>query len=278
MKKILGVSILTALVWVALSGLCQTGDSKGDLEALMERPVHPSSARVETQVRVQKPKIVKRAAPLQLQSWTVWCDAAWEGTSFAVGMWIIQAHFRDIRIDGPKAVGLPGCLTGPNLKTWIRAKMAERKVPDGISNKFAEGIAAAWAAWQSGISVPDLPWYPNFAAFPGSSAPPTPNIPCPLSTLHSSNGRALTNHSNLAQRIIITLGEEAGSEAAKNAIRQFARKFADRFTLWLLQVTVENVLGQGPVPTYHPPYVPTGPVVNGHIIPSPPHLRCPRTF
>jgi hypothetical protein len=280
-KKFLGVFLLAALSLWIVPDPCLPRDSNGypERRGRQDRQsAGPMNGTSIIQVRIQNPKVVKRAAPVRLQPWNLWCDAAWEGTSFAVGMWVMQAHFRDIRIDGPKAVGAPGCLTGPSLKTWVRAKMVERKVPDAVADKFAEGIASAWAYWQSGISVPGLPWYPTFSAFPGPTAPPTPNIPCPLSSLPSSNGAAVANRSNLAQKIIVALGEEAASEAAQNAIGEFAKKFADRFTLWTLQVTVEKVLGQGAVPTFHPPYVMSGPVVNGHIIPSPPHFRCPRVF
>jgi hypothetical protein len=35
---------------------------------------------------------------------------------------------------------------------------------------------------------------------------------------------------------------------------------------------VMMVMGQGPVPTFSPPYVPVGPVVSGTILPTPGHL------
>jgi hypothetical protein len=278
MKKTIGVSAVMALLLAIIPGFCRPLKLKANPEGLAEFPVRRSVCRVGAQVQVQKPKVVKRVAPVQLQPWTLWCEAAWEGTRFAVDMWLMQAHFRDIRINGPTAVGSRGCLTGPTLKSWIRLKMIERKVPDTVADKFAEGIATAWTSWQSGISVPGLPWYPQFAAFPGPTAPPTPNVPSPLSALPSSNGAALTNPANLAQRIADALGEEAGSQTAQDAIRQFARRFTARFTLWTAQVTVVNVLGQGPIPSFAPPFVPSGPVVDGRIIPSPPHLRSSQAF
>jgi hypothetical protein len=35
------------------------------------------------------------------------------------------------------------------------------------------------------------------------------------------------------------------------------------FTIWSVNSQVTLVMGKGPVPTYAPPYVPTGPVVGG---------------
>ena len=47
---------------------------------------------------------------------------------------------------------------------------------------------------------------------------------------------------------------------------------ANHFTTWLCSQQVMMVMGMGPVPTYNPPYVPVGSVVNGYVIPSPGHL------
>jgi hypothetical protein len=33
--------------------------------------------------------------------------------------------------------------------------------------------------------------------------------------------------------------------------------------VWLVSTMVTNVMGQGPIPTFAPPYVPVGPVVGG---------------
>jgi len=39
--------------------------------------------------------------------------------------------------------------------------------------------------------------------------------------------------------------------------------FEKSVNLWKVSTMVTNVMGTGPVPTFAPPYVPTGPVVGG---------------
>ena len=47
---------------------------------------------------------------------------------------------------------------------------------------------------------------------------------------------------------------------------------ANYFVSWMSSQNVMMVMGLGPVPTFNPPYVPVGSVVNGYVIPSPGHL------
>ena len=58
-------------------------------------------------------------------------------------------------------------------------------------------------------------------------------------------------------------------EAAFGAI---GTAVAMAFLMWLPSQQIMNVLGKGPVPTYAPPYVPVGPVLNGDNIAIPGHL------
>ena len=50
----------------------------------------------------------------------------------------------------------------------------------------AKGVSKCYKDWQDQVTVPGLPWYPAFAAFPGPMAPPMPNIPVPLIACPSS--------------------------------------------------------------------------------------------
>ena len=44
------------------------------------------------------------------------------------------------------------------------------------------------------------------------------------------------------------------------------------FLIWIVSQMVMNVMGKGPIPTFAPPFVPVGPVLNGDNLPIPGHL------
>ncbi|MCP4678134.1 MAG: hypothetical protein GY854_21990 [Deltaproteobacteria bacterium] len=226
--------------------------------------------------KTTKVKRVDKSQPAESQvvePWAEWGQAAWTATKFAVNTkWRTGAHFRSIIINGPTAVGTPGCLVGPSLTSTIETKMRAEGVPSHIAQKFATAVNSAWKAWESYVTVPGLPWYPNFGAVPAPVAPPTPNVPTPLVVLTSAKYTEVTSQAKLKQRIENALGADASSEAAKTAISAFALTFTQRFLIWSSSVQVTGVLGTGPVPAFSPPYVPVGNVLGGNILPAGSHF------
>ena len=66
-------------------------------------------------------------------------------------------------------------------------------------------------------------------------------------------------------------GDPSLRERAKPAFAAIAPQIALHFTGKILTTIVKGVLGSGPVPTFQPPMVPAGPVVNGTAF-SPPGM------
>src|SRR4029077_622845 len=102
---------------------------------------------------------------------------------FAHTKWKALAKFKDIKIMAIAAIGAPGCLDGPELEADIKTAPtcaafsgSKAKHRDAV----AKGVSKCFKDWQGMVTVPGLPWYPAFAAFPGPMAPPMPNIPTPL--------------------------------------------------------------------------------------------------
>jgi len=203
--------------------------------------------------------------------WVQWSDLAWEATKMAVNTrWNLQATIQNVRINGSAAIGAPGCLQGPDLAPIIRTYMLNNEAPPEVADVFADSIGGAWKAWQDYVTIPGLPWYPAFAAWQGPQAPPTPNIPTPLISLVSSRMSELTSPKQMSARITARLSETGlASPEASAEIQQFSEQISLSFTIWLSSARVHLVLGQGPVPSYAPPPVPTGPVVGGTVIPNP---------
>lgn len=186
-------------------------------------------------------------------------------------MWKPQAKFQNLIINAAVAVGTPGCLAGPELKNLI-LPTAPKATPQELkySKAIAEHLSEAWKKWQDNVTVPGLPWYPAFVAFPGPMAPPMPNVPTPLASCPSPMMSELTPKP-LADGMVKKLDDSKAQhhEVLMDAI---AKGVAAVFLQWLPAQQVMLVLGKGPIPTFAPPYVPVGPVVAGQNIAAPGHL------
>jgi len=194
---------------------------------------------------------------------------------YGVDMWRLQAHFGSISIMGQTALGNPGCLTGPELKPWIMQAPGIYNATGyfkSLANAIAEAVASNFKQWLDFVTVPGLPWYPLFSAFPGPFAPPMPNIPMPLITCVSQHQNKLMSPTQIESAIKTALPAEFLLSEMDLFYFPLSVHIANHFTTWLCSQQVMMVMGMGPVPTFNPPYVPVGAVVNGYIIPSPGHL------
>ncbi len=201
--------------------------------------------------------------------WVQWCDLAWDAAKTAVNsFWTLQAHFQNVQIQAVSAICPVSCLNGPDIGPHIKSQLISNNVPAGIADIFATSIAGAWKEWQDSVNILGLPWYPSFAAYPGPRAPPTPNVPMPLIAL-SARQTDIKSSELLAARIFRQFRGTQITPEARDAINSFSKQFSSSFSIWLSSSMVQNVMGQGPVPAFAPPYVPVGSVVAGTVIPTP---------
>jgi len=110
-------------------------------------------------------------------------DAMIDAVQFAHQMWKLQAKFQNLKVMAIAAMGTPGCLDGPELESLIKQAPSCAAFTGNMAkhrDAVATGVSKAFKNWQGQVTVPGLPWYPAFAAFPGPMAPPMPNIPMPL--------------------------------------------------------------------------------------------------
>lgn len=198
-----------------------------------------------------------------------------DAVTHAVDMWKIMAGFRNVRIQGPTAIGTPGCLDGPELAPHVRtAPSVVGWIDDeaDLRDAVAEGVSGCFRTWQDSVMVPGLPWYPAFAAWPGPAAPPMPNVPSPLVALPGFGEAMITVPGNLESALIARLPDGLRVPAVERLMNALSLVLSLAFNTWLVSSQVMLVMGQGPVPTFAPPMVPVGPVMNGTIIPSAGHL------
>lgn len=206
-------------------------------------------------------------------------DTMIDAVQYAHDMWRLQAKFLGLVIMGPTAIGVPGCLMGPALEPTIKQFQGcagwtnnKAKWRDAI----AAGVSECFQKWQDMVTVPGLPWYPAFAAFPGPITPPMANTPsmlvvCPSAMvgqiispqpMRQAMGRALDK--GLKQQ-----DKDKQYDALFDAV---ASVLAPAFGAWLTFQPIIGVMAMGPVPTFAPPVAPVGPVVAGTDIPRPGHL------
>lgn len=197
-----------------------------------------------------------------------------EAVRFAHGLWRQEARFQNVFINGVVAMGGPGCLDGPPLEHLIKSApgvAGEQGNARALLDAVARGVSFCFAAWQRGVSVPGLPWYPSFAAVPGPVAPPTANVPTPLVACASPQAGMLGQRMFKGQ-IAAALPAALRVPQVDTCVEALAQSVATYFATWTAMQQVVGVLGQGPVPGFAPPAVPAAPVVGGMVIPVPGHL------
>lgn len=186
----------------------------------------------------------------------------------AVASWKATARLQGVIISGLVATGPRGCLVGPPLAGFMLPKFQSLQGDDrATAIAAANGISAAFERWRQSASVPGLPWYPAFVAFPGPIAPPTPNVPSPLLALASAGMGELTP--SALQNAMSSAADPATRSKSAAAFAQIAAQAAGILSGQIAASLVRNALGTGPIPSFAPPFVPVGPVVNGSVLPNP---------
>ncbi len=179
--------------------------------------------------------------------------------------WQSLAILSGVQVNAVVAAG--GVVTGPPLAPLI---LAEAPKGSQQEQKFSRAIATAisqgWQTYQATLTIPGLPLYPAFAAFPAPFAPPTPNVPVPVAAL--AQVPLSVSKSALKVAMIAALGDPRALHQLE-LFDAIAAAFADCFSVWQSTTMVTNLLASGPVPTFAPPAVPTGPVVGGSATMAP---------
>ncbi|MBL8472568.1 MAG: hypothetical protein KF778_10875 [Rhodocyclaceae bacterium] len=185
-------------------------------------------------------------------------DSLARAVGYALSQWQQQSVLTGVQIMANMALG--GTMRGPSVEPFIRAQ-APAGNWDVHTRAIAAGLAGQLHLFQQCLRVPGLPWYPAFIAFPGPMAPPMPNVPCSLMALAGQAMAQLSEHA--VKAAIITKLPQPRPTAGEELAGAVAAGFEKAAVPWVGTVTVKNVMGTGPVPTFAPPYVPVGPVVGG---------------
>lgn len=182
-------------------------------------------------------------------------------------MWRQSAVLKDVVINGSVANG--GSVEGGSLRDFIKAN-APRHGLFGKAASHSDALAAAigegWRQLTGTLRVPGLAWYPTFAAYAGPVAPPTPNVPTPFSALPVQR---VFMSVTVLERDAIQRVAGPKAFAAEEVFTAILTALESALDLWFNLQQITNVLGTGPVPTYAPPLVTIGPVMDGQVVPTP---------
>jgi hypothetical protein len=251
----------------------------GAVSFASDKSMIPPSQLPQTAVPLPMPPALFRAASNSAQDvanqkqynqeFADFIDGICRALCQAHDQWRRIAFFRDVTINAVTAVG--GNLEGPGLQPFI-ISIAPMTGALGWAQQYSGAIAAGiqdrWNDFQHSITVPGLPWYPSFAMLPMPVAPPTPNVPTPLAACQ--NNPFMIETAMIRDTIKRKLG--APGPFSDQLFEAIAAGFSQAVRMWLPIQMITQVKGTGPVPTFAPPAVPGGPVVNGSIIPEPGHL------
>lgn len=235
---------------------CEPAEIRGYRATIARLP-----SPVETTVRIAV-LVVER--PID---WNKVLEAAKDGVRKGTRVWSCAVRFTNSSIDGSELYTPPGSLEGPSFGDVIVDEITALDVPVQIAVSFAGPVWSGWEHWSMTFSISSCPAFPSFAAFPGPQAPPTSAQPIPLTM--ASFERDMLEADTLEAQILSRLGEYREDPDAQRVVAEFAQWFDECFTSSVAASRITNLMGQGPVPTFAPPEVPSGPVVDGKVIASP---------
>lgn len=201
------------------------------------------------EAKFNKIQIPGVATPTQ---WMEWSRAAAGAARQEAIIWLKSASIdgKTCKITAAAATAPAGVLKSRyNFNGLVKQALLQAGTPDAIARDWDTAFQSSWDLWAKNVTIPGLPWYPIFAAWPGPVAPPTPNSPSPLSSLISSKVTAMSPPS-LSGTLQAKLGIAAIQQDAKSAIQMFAADLGARFGQCMAGCMVTNVIGSGPVPAF----------------------------
>ncbi|MEQ9398602.1 MAG: hypothetical protein RJQ04_05490 [Longimicrobiales bacterium] len=212
---------------------------------------------------IEDPYEILPVNPLASVDWGAAAEAAAEGALEDADAWILGSALdqESCLIHANVVTASPGALVGPGFEGNVAARVEAAGAPPEVADAWQASFEEAFLAWADNVTIPGLPWYPAFVAWPGPHTDTLPNVPMPLGALISSGSGAMTPP-GLLQRLSESI-PGAQSPGAPVALSTFATEVGASFGVFLATAQVMNVMGSGPVPVFAPPPVPAGPVVSG---------------
>jgi len=205
-----------------------------------------------------------------------------DATQYAFNLWKPTLMFQNIKINGPVAIGSKGCLkTTADFFNLFKSFPGHAAISGGKffndwRDAVGKGVSECLKKYVDGVTVTGFPWYPAFAAFPGPMAAPMPNVTWPLIACTSSGLKDITDPNALKKAMEKNLSsglkDKSNDKIYASIFEAIATSLSLGFLMWVSTQMVNLVMGTGNIPSFAPPVMPAGPVVNGQNIPAPGNL------
>lgn len=202
-----------------------------------------------------------------------------DAAKYAFDLWKPTLNVKDLMINGPVAVGKKGCLSATgDYFTFFKsypghAKHAGAKHYNAWRDAVGQGLKDSLKKYTDGVTIPAAPIYPAFAAFPGPVAPPIPNVPWPLIACPSTGLKEIIDPQALKKSMLSKLKgsikDKSADKMHETVMEAIANTTSLGFLIWVSTQQINLVMGMGNIPTFAPPLVPVGPVLNGKSLPMP---------
>jgi hypothetical protein len=237
------------------------------------------TATVDAQRKIPEPAELRKNNSVTIETTTSTATGDW-------GIWSRSAaDLVGQEIDLCKAeTSVAGVVNATNLtvtklivgsidQNKMKSLLTGATIPDDVARAFSQALYATFAEWANNYtaSVPNA--FPAFGAFPGPVAPPMPSIPFPLVIGTSVKSAKALLPASIEALVLKRLSKTRRAQAgASVAVKDFARAASGRLNAWLVVQQATQVMGRGPVPTFAPPYVPVGPVIQGDVVAATTHF------
>jgi len=223
-------------------------------------------------------KIHKEIADKMTKNYKDLISTLIDAVQFGFNMYKMLLGFQNLKINGPVAVGSKGCLkANGQFKNFydmapMHAKFMSYKNYPKWKDAVGKGVDKCLKNYVDGVTVPGFPWYPAFAAFPGPVAPPMPNVTWPLIACPSTGLADITTPNKLKKAMLDEfdsgLADKINDKFHETVMEAIATALSTGFLIWVSSSMINLVMGTGQIPTFNPPWVPVGPVVNGQNLPG----------
>ncbi|MBL8173967.1 MAG: hypothetical protein JNK48_04815 [Bryobacterales bacterium] len=200
-------------------------------------------------------------------NWTKIAELAREAFREGVNAWIGKAGIAGGVVNGPVLELRPGALNSPiQVNNLVFAAMTRNGVSPLISKALANTLGGAWHEWAAGFHLRATA-FPALAAVPAPAAGPTPGVPVPLRQ-GASSGESSLSRTMLSSRLAAALqGQTQGVTGnMPQSMDDLAQWVDGSYQDWKSLAMLSGLAGQGNVPTFAPPYVPVGPVIQGNVM------------